>query len=134
MPGQTISFEGDYNSLGRYVIFPFEILGNNFALDANFDNSFVEFTDLVLSTSNKQAQLPFQVYPNPAQQTISFDSEEPIYKVDLYTIEGKLVKSLQSMQAITQVDLPPLPNGLYTLRIRDREFQKFGIQKVMIQN
>ena len=95
MPGQTISFEGDYNSLGRYVTFPFEILGNNFALDANFDNSFVEFTDLVLSTSNKQAQLPFQVYPNPAQQTISFDSEEPIYKVDLYTIEGKLVKSLQ---------------------------------------
>lgn len=134
-PGLTANFKGKYNTQWFYGTFPFEIMGNNFALDAKFDDSYIEFSDLILSTNDRiKPTLPFQVYPNPAQGTISLDSAEAIYKVDVYHINGRLIKSLQSQQVITQVDLPQLPDGLYTLRIWDKEFKKFGIQKVMIQH
>lgn len=135
MPGQTIRFEGKYDSQVLWSTFPFEIMGNNFTLDSNFEDSFVEFSDLILSTNKVSiATLPFQAYPNPAQRTINLESEEPIYKVDIYHIDGILIKSIQSRNSITQIDLPQLADGLYTLKIWDQEFKNYGIQKVMIQN
>ncbi len=94
MPGQTIRFDDKYESQVLWNTFPFEIMGNNFALDSNFEDSFVEFTDVILSTNRiSNATLPFQAYPNPAQRTINLESEVPIYKVDVYQIDGRLIKA-----------------------------------------
>ena len=134
MPEQALSFTDEYRAQVLWTVFPFEITGNNFTLESNFGDSVFEFSDPVLNTSEIQPTLQFKAYPNPASSIIYLESIEPIHKIGLYHINGRLIKSLLSKKELTQIETQNLSSGLYTLRIWNKDFIHFGTQKIMVQN
>lgn len=56
------------------------------------------------------------LYPNPSQEKINIESEEPIEEIHIFNMIGQEVFSTRSLNNNT-VDLSGLSNGTYTLRI-----------------
>jgi hypothetical protein len=59
----------------------------------------------------------FAVFPNPATSTVTIVSKaEQIQKVMLYSMEGKLIKSIAASQSsVVNLDLSDLSGGMYYL-------------------
>lgn len=54
------------------------------------------------------------VFPNPVKNHLQINSEEPISEMLLYSINGKLIKSLSGTN---EIDFSPYPQGVYLLKI-----------------
>lgn len=62
------------------------------------------------------------VYPNPTTQLVNISSNQPIDKVSIYSVEGKLLQTLKgNMQ---QVDLTKYPKGVYIITIESGKITK----------
>ena len=59
--------------------------------------------------------LPFRLYPNPAQQELSFDTELAIERVQLIDYGGRVVLDRSHP---TQIDVQHLPPGTYAVRVQ----------------
>jgi len=133
MPNDTIHLKGVYQSSVRYLNFPFEILGTNFMLDANESNNFLE-TDALLNVFKPVVpQLNVEVFPIPCKDFISIEPEIPIHGLDIYNAAGVLMKSVRSQAQLSQLDIQFLPVGIYAMRLWDRNIEKFGIQKLVVE-
>ena len=58
-------------------------------------------------------QISFTLYPNPTQDVLNIESQEPIDRVRIYSINGSLIKETSS----TSTGISELPAGLYFARI-----------------
>ncbi|MDA3823884.1 MAG: T9SS type A sorting domain-containing protein [Bacteroidales bacterium] len=61
------------------------------------------------------------VYPNPARSYINIEGMEGDYKIDIYDILGKKIKSHSHRGGNEQLDLTGFPEGLYMLVLNDGE-------------
>lgn len=60
------------------------------------------------------------VYPNPADGILKFDVEgNKPYKVEMFDMLGRSVRTLQSAKGNTSIDVKQLPAGMYVLKITD---------------
>ena len=90
------------------------------------DTSFIEVTDtLNLNDSNFN---PFVVFPNPSNQIINIDFNEPCL-IKLFSNEGKLVLK-KSIAGKSIIDISKLPNGIYMLEFKSAS--KSGKIKLII--
>lgn len=64
----------------------------------------------------------FEVWPNPAQRMLFFNKE---YDVQLYNINGQLLKDRHAIKALDVFDLPP---GTYFIRNQEGEVKKIIVQ------
>ncbi len=58
-------------------------------------------------------QISFTLYPNPTQDILNIDSQEPIDSVQIYSINGSFIKETSS----TSIGISELPAGLYFAQI-----------------
>ncbi len=60
-----------------------------------------------------------ELYPNPTNGQLYLDSQEEISRVQVYTIEGKLVKDFKSFSNIPTIEIPTadLRNGSYLIHL-----------------
>lgn len=56
-----------------------------------------------------------EVYPNPATKTINISASKDIGRLDIYSIEGKLVYSCNLLTAAASIDVSSLPPGVYSV-------------------
>ena len=56
----------------------------------------------------------FKIYPNPVSEWINISSEEKVQKVEIFSLTGSLVKSVQQQMNISVSDLPA---GVYMVKI-----------------
>lgn len=84
-----------------------------------FDNVFGESVKV---TKTKNANRPTLVlYPNPASDFVSINSEVSFSHYDLFSISGKLIESRKELTD-TSIDISDLASGLYLLKVyNDRE-------------
>ena len=80
--------------------------------------------EAVEETENKA----FTLWPNPAFQTVFIDGVEAA-EVNVYNALGQVVKSVRGTN---EIDLSGLVDGVYLLRIRDKEGRIF-LEKVMVR-
>jgi hypothetical protein len=80
--------------------------------------------EAVEETENKA----FTLWPNPASHTVYIDCIEPA-EVQVYNALGQLVKTVRGTN---EVDLSGLVDGVYLVRIRDKEGRIF-LEKVMVR-
>ncbi len=76
--------------------------------------------DQILLTGVKPAreQISFKIYPNPADQVLTVQSEQGMTKVNLYNTSGTLVKSIEmASRRNATIDISALPPGLYMAKV-----------------
>ena len=90
--------------------------GNNIFLD----NIQVAHPD-VLNLSNNSDIFYFNLYPNPAQTSLTIESTETIKSYTITNPQGKVVKNqiLNSNQTKLEVPLHQLSNGMYLIHVTD---------------
>lgn len=90
--------------------------GNNIFLD----NIQVAHPD-VLNLSNNSDAFYFNLYPNPAQTSLTIESTEQIKSFVITNPQGKVVKNqiLNSNQTKLEVPLHKLSNGMYLIHVMD---------------
>jgi len=79
----------------------------------------------LLSVGEEKIEPEVNLYPNPTQQslTISFNGVLKHPKVEIFNLEGRLIKSIDNKTNINKlmVDVSSLSNGVYLLRLEDKE-------------
>ena len=71
------------------------------------------------TTEENLAEATITLYPNPAKETIQITANEPIEKLELHTIEGRLIKTknIASTSFSNTLDISFLPAGIYLMNI-----------------
>jgi poly(3-hydroxybutyrate) depolymerase len=69
------------------------------------------------SSITENTSIPFQFYPNPAQNELTIQSEELIEKIEIYNLIGQGMLSIDCMLMETTIDLSNLASGSYFIRL-----------------
>jgi glycosidase len=81
------------------------------------DQKLPAFKDLATLTSENFSDTAIHIYPNPANDHIQIESKEIIRTIDLFSIEGKIVRSMDTATNALNISLEKLKPGLYFLRV-----------------
>jgi hypothetical protein len=106
----------------------------------NFNSTFQrEMHTTAIGENSDLLKLPYKVYPNPAQNELSFNfintSADPI-SIFLYDISGRIVKTIKKDAILSldeqqiNADIQNLENGTYFWNISNKKINKYG--KVII--
>ncbi len=80
---------------------------------ASFDNISLTVVRSTTSVSDDN-DFQFSIYPNPANNVISFQSELPLEQVEIFSLTGS--KVLSQTNNVEQVDIGNLAKGIYMLK------------------
>jgi hypothetical protein len=79
------------------------------------------------------ANLAFQVFPNPFNETISISVDaDDNTRFEIVSIDGKLVQSGQINNQVNTISTSELGAGIYMLNVIDNNGRKF-VQKIVKQ-
>jgi len=59
------------------------------------------------------AQINFTIYPNPTQNILNIESQQPIERVKIYNLQGQLIKEVSPIN----VDISQFNAGLYFVQV-----------------
>lgn len=82
------------------------------------DKQLPAFKDLATVSPENPGNLPLQVYPNPAGSEVHVVSPSVIQKIEVYSVNGKLINQLQPFTLSPTINLAGLNPGIYLLRIQ----------------
>jgi hypothetical protein len=94
--------------------------------DLAIDDVYISF----LSSINEKSVRQLKVYPNPTSNFVKIDINEEAL-VDVFDIEGKLVKSKNILRDDNIIDLAGLNKGVYFLSINYKD--KIEFSKIIIE-
>ena len=86
------------------------------SLDNNLGSSWVAIT-APLSVSNFDLESAINIYPNPANYSLTVRSKFSIDKIEIYDVFGKFVKAIQGNENEIQTDVSNFSIGLYFMKI-----------------
>ena len=92
------------------------------------ENGFVYKSAMIPVSGLEENSLQINVYPNPAKDRVVIEGNEAA-EVNVYNALGQVVKTVRGTN---EIDLSGLVNGVYMLRIRDKEGRIF-LEKVMVR-
>lgn len=79
---------------------------------------------------NDVNQTQISYYPNPVVDELTIAAKQTIEKVSVYSLDGKLVKTIQMNGKTNKIDLGSLPSGVYELTAKmGKEVKSFKIIK-----
>jgi uncharacterized repeat protein (TIGR02543 family) len=108
--------------------------------DAAYNNAWDFTTDVVTanitlyakwiaSTSIEQSKTgDFKLSPNPATSTLKVDNLPQHSEIDIFSMDGKIIKELKIEVSESTIDIGNLPKGIYFLRVINKDgsvLQKF---------
>lgn len=64
--------------------------------------------------TNQVNSFSFQIYPNPANSLVKVESKMDVRKLELFTMDGRLVKTIRGKK---EMKIEELPKGIYALKI-----------------
>ena len=105
--------QGTFANSTSLDILGFNMLHNNYGGDAYYDN--IQITTGPLNTADFTKQ-SLTLYPNPATNLVSINSESDIINVEIFTVNGQ--KVLETIQS-SNIDISGLSQGLYLLTATD---------------
>ncbi len=66
---------------------------------------------------DKTEQVDYKMYPNPASDIVTIQSKLPVYKVALYDVNGRFVKSFKTDSQRLSFSVSGLSSGIYLVKI-----------------
>lgn len=105
------------------------LVGNNNNLDGNGDltyNSSVTYSlNPTAGISELSAAENISVYPNPVAESLHLNTNEKIKSIQIYNVEGKLVKQITEMNENT-ININDLKEGYYNMNIHTEKGYVLG--------
>lgn len=101
---------------------------------SSFDNElWKRLSSLACSTTSTMelsGNEVFTIYPNPTSGIFKliFNNEPPIYTVNIYNVQGQVVKNIRNEKSI---DLTGLNKGFYYLEVLNTEGVRIGMEKLV---
>ena len=93
----------------------------NYGTGVNIDDvSVVEGTSLAVDETKRENNR--RVFPNPVKDIININFEEKISQVEIFSVSGQLIKSIQNN--IKQINVSDLKKGVYLLKIKSGETEE----------
>jgi hypothetical protein len=110
---------------------PGRLLGTNIGTDA-FTKG-VAYFDGTLSVNENT--ISSSVYPNPFAETLTFSADSNISKIDILSLDGRLIHSFQLENQDTNVTITAeqLSTGMYFMKLFDSSLKVIGTHKVIKQ-
>ncbi len=105
-------------------------IGKNYYRLKQIDfNKKFEYTNIIQVTFEKAKNSAISIYPNPASHYLKIESQDLIGEmVQVFNVNGQLVKEFQHQSLITNLPINNLPSGTYFLTIKN-EVKKIVIVK-----
>jgi hypothetical protein len=87
----------------------------------------INLTDVYEGTSTfNQSHKKFEIYPNPAKDIISIQTEIPEqYMIEITSLHGQLLYQSKSDGPLTRIDLSSFQKGIYFITVRSRDFMRW---------
>ena len=82
------------------------------------DKKLPAFEELATNVSEKTNQSELRVYPNPATHQIQLESKDVIRTIELFTIDGRIIRTVKPNSKALTVRLDGLVSGIYFLRVQ----------------
>ena len=130
MNDATITLNGEVLPMGQYIVSLLKTGSHSFTVEkqgfmtyqGNFQQGFADSQIEVAMQPSTQVmeteQSILRVFPNPASQLLTILSEEPVKRIELLDIHGRLLHAQEGQrQNRLTIDLPLLPQGIYLLRV-----------------
>ncbi|WP_019039276.1 T9SS type A sorting domain-containing protein [Psychroflexus tropicus] len=145
LSGQGLTFEGCfveeydafdtiyYNNFfgfveGFFQPFTYEITQESFTLKkltiTNTNGDQAVYFSQTLSIQDENEFASVQLYPNPAQNKFSIESDLSIEQVKIYTLTGKVVAKFHSEPKSSTYDISFLLSGIYFVEVTSLEGKK----------
>ena len=89
--------------------------------------------DCTISIDEVAPEISFNIYPNPASQSIMLDIFKGRYlqnKVEIYNQTGKLIMQIPNAQHNYPIDINTLPSGVYFLKLINK--RGVGVEKFVV--
>lgn len=131
---ETIDSSKSYTWWGNGIGFPLVELSTNWAADTVRSASWLKATPTA-SINDYTALATVNVYPNPAQNEITFDVDAAkVSAIQVYDVAGRMVGSYPVSTTLTKIDIAAFANGMYSYSLIDKDDQlvnrgKFAIAK-----
>ncbi|MEO8150410.1 MAG: T9SS type A sorting domain-containing protein, partial [Bacteroidia bacterium] len=103
------------------------------------DNIEINHTDTITSATSKEvleqsASIVKSVYPNPASDNFNIEfSEEGNFKIELYDIRGRIIKTVISNSDKANILLIGIKKGTYYVRVTEQETNESALIKLIKQ-
>ena len=85
------------------------------SVDNESENPSPSFTDII----DKKSIL---IHPNPTEGQLKIELKNykygDVYEIGIFSIDGKLIMSVNATEIITELDISSYPNGIYILNIQ----------------
>jgi hypothetical protein len=94
--------------------YAFRITKNWGNAGASFDNISLVCTGCSTASVSDVNDFQFNIYPTPAKDVISFQSELPLERVEIFSLTGS--KVLSQLNNVKQVEVGNLAKGIYMLK------------------
>lgn len=79
-------------------------------------------TGIAATTTNSSS---FEMYPNPSTDFITISSKNKMKTVQVYAIDGKMVKEIKSSGTKALIiSITDLPKGIYVVKVNNRSYQR----------
>ncbi len=112
-----IGFSAFYGKYGQYPVGPW---GNSVMYVDN-----ISFDNLVNSIPEQTFKDNYSIYPNPASDIVTFNinsTNNANFAINIYNINGSLVKSEILKQNQRQINIGDLCNGVYMVEIKSKDW------------
>ena len=109
MPDNIVSFDK------RRLVLVFESDEQN-----QGDGFEIEYEGSITGVQDVEKQ-PFSIFPNPANELLNVEAEQPIEEISLFNAMGQRLQNLQPADYNVQLNLSGLPVGVYFLKISTQE-------------
>ncbi len=108
--------------------FDYDASGNN-TIDFGFYDP-----DFISSTEDQLQDNPWlSIYPNPVGDELVIEGKLSDYRIELVDAVGRLISSVRASTTLHYMNMSSLSEGLYLIRIVDRQSQEVQTQKIIKQ-
>lgn len=91
----------------------------------------VSMEEIVLSTNVDRQTPSFTIYPNPAKEVLHFNSNYTNSIINIYNLQGKIVKDIYVVGNEDRINISGLVSGMYIVEVisnRKKDFKKLIIR------
>ena len=123
---QLTTVDGNYPNLEVYI--------NSLVADiVAAQNEGGELIDVVAGKNVMNQTDNLKLFFNPSTRELNLQSDQPIQKIEIYSVNGSLLKSYFASQQIVSIMIPEARNGIYLARVFDENknwaTRKFSVTK-----
>ncbi|MFY7811971.1 MAG: T9SS type A sorting domain-containing protein [Flavobacterium sp.] len=113
------NFVSSFYILNNPSIVPFTLTQNSnlYTFDIYSGNKRLNFENVVLNLENNKLE-DFEIFPNPTSDKININTEKEIKSIKIFHLNGQ--KVFESFTIVNEIDLKDISNGIYLLKIYDK--------------